>query len=50
MSYRTLEIDDRLVGLWSGRVARPATDADTLALNDKLLGDERIDLSLLPID
>ncbi len=38
--------------LWSGAVARPATDADTLALqalNDKLLADERIDLSLLPI-
>jgi predicted O-methyltransferase YrrM len=38
--------------LWSGSVARPATTADTAALqalNDKLHRDERIDLSLLPI-
>ena len=37
---------------WSGRVARPAQDADTLALqqlNAKLHDDQRIDLSLLPI-
>jgi caffeoyl-CoA O-methyltransferase len=38
--------------LWSGSVARPATSADTAALqalNDKVHRDERIDLSLLPI-
>jgi caffeoyl-CoA O-methyltransferase len=38
--------------LWSGAVARPTSDADTLALqalNDKLHRDERVDLSLLPI-
>jgi predicted O-methyltransferase YrrM len=38
--------------LWSGSVARAATDADTAALqalNTKLHQDERIDLSLLPI-
>ena len=38
--------------LWGGSVARPATDADTVALqqlNVKLHADERIDLSLLPI-
>ncbi len=38
--------------LWSGRVARPAEDADTLALqqlNTKLRDDQRIDLSLLAI-
>jgi caffeoyl-CoA O-methyltransferase len=38
--------------LWDGAVARPATDADTLALqqlNAKLHVDERIDLSLLAI-
>jgi len=38
--------------LWGGSVARPATDADTVALqqlNAKLHGDDRIDLSLLPI-
>jgi predicted O-methyltransferase YrrM len=38
--------------LWSGAVARPADDKDTLALqalNDKLHADERVDLSLLPI-
>ena len=37
--------------LWSGKVARAASDADTLALqalNIKLHGDERVDLSLLP--
>ncbi len=38
--------------LWSGSVARPASDADTAALqqlNTKLHGDQRVDLSLLPI-
>lgn len=38
--------------LWSGAVARPSTDADTVALqrlNEKLHHDERIDLALLPI-
>jgi caffeoyl-CoA O-methyltransferase len=38
--------------LWSGRVARPAQDPDTTALqalNDKLHADHRVDLSLLPI-
>jgi caffeoyl-CoA O-methyltransferase len=38
--------------LWSGKVARPAEDADTAALqafNLKLRDDNRIDLSLLPI-
>jgi len=39
--------------LWSGAVADPGDrDADTLALrefNDRLLADQRIDLSLLPI-
>jgi predicted O-methyltransferase YrrM len=38
--------------LWSGSVARPAKDADTAALqalNTKLHGDARVDLSLLPI-
>ena len=38
--------------LWSGSVARPAKDADTIALqqlNDKLHCDERIDLSVLAI-
>jgi predicted O-methyltransferase YrrM len=39
--------------LWSGRVADPAVnDADTIALrelNTALLGDERVDLSLLPV-
>jgi caffeoyl-CoA O-methyltransferase len=37
--------------LWGGDVARPATSADTLALqalNSKLHADERIGLSLLP--
>ena len=38
--------------LWSGKVARPAEDADTAALqalNSKLHRDERVDLSMLPI-
>ncbi|MFN0314444.1 MAG: class I SAM-dependent methyltransferase [Burkholderiales bacterium] len=38
--------------LWNGSVARPAKTDDTRALqalNDKLHGDERIDLSVLPI-
>ena len=38
--------------LWGGRVAHPAEDDDTAAiqaLNRKLHGDARIDLSLLPI-
>ena len=38
--------------LWGGSVARPATDADTTALqrlNAKLHRDDRVDLSLLPI-
>lgn len=38
--------------LWSGDVAKPADDDDTRALqalNDKLLGDERIDMAMLPI-
>jgi caffeoyl-CoA O-methyltransferase len=38
--------------LWGGSVAGPAKDADTAALqrlNAKLHGDERVDLSLLPI-
>ena len=38
--------------LWSGKVARPAEDADTAALqalNIKLHCDERVDLSMLPI-
>ncbi len=38
--------------LWSGKVAHPAGDADTVALqalNAKLHDDARIDLSLLPI-
>ena len=37
--------------LWGGKVASPATDPDTLALqglNIKLHGDSRVDLSLLP--
>jgi len=37
--------------LWGGDVASPSKDADTLALqalNIKLHGDERVDLSLLP--
>jgi len=37
--------------LWSGDVARPSQSADTRALqalNDKLRGDERVDLCLLP--
>ncbi|HEY4957889.1 MAG TPA: class I SAM-dependent methyltransferase [Caldimonas sp.] len=38
--------------LWGGAVAKPATDADTTALqrlNAKLHDDQRVDLSLLPI-
>lgn len=38
--------------LWSGRVAIPADDEDTAALqalNDKLHRDERVDLAMLPI-
>ncbi|MEO6745630.1 MAG: class I SAM-dependent methyltransferase [Caldimonas sp.] len=38
--------------LWGGSVARPATDADTRALqdlNDKLHRDERIDIAMLPV-
>lgn len=38
--------------LWNGQVAHPAADDDTAALqafNRKLLGDERIDLSMVPI-
>jgi predicted O-methyltransferase YrrM len=38
--------------LWSGSVARPSNDADTVALqrlNAKLHADERIDVSLLPV-
>jgi predicted O-methyltransferase YrrM len=38
--------------LWGGAVAKPATDADTAALqrlNAKLHDDQRVDLSLLPI-
>ena len=38
--------------LWGGSVAHPSTDDDTMALqrlNAKLHGDERIDLSMLPI-
>ncbi|MDQ2972683.1 MAG: SAM-dependent methyltransferase, partial [Pseudomonadota bacterium] len=38
--------------LWSGRVAQPAQDEDTAALqalNDKLHRDKRIDFAMLPI-
>jgi caffeoyl-CoA O-methyltransferase len=38
--------------LWGGSVARPAQDADTRALqalNDKIHGDERVDIVLVPI-
>ena len=38
--------------LWSGKVAAPSDDADTIALqalNIKLHGDDRVDLSMLPI-
>jgi predicted O-methyltransferase YrrM len=38
--------------LWGGAVAKPSTDADTLALqtlNDKLHRDERIDMALLTV-
>jgi len=39
--------------LWGGAVARPSSDADTLALqalNDKLHHDERVDMALLPVN
>jgi predicted O-methyltransferase YrrM len=38
--------------LWSGAAVSPSQDIDTVALqalNIKLHGDERVDLSLLPI-
>jgi caffeoyl-CoA O-methyltransferase len=38
--------------LWSGAVAKPSADADTLALqalNDKLHHDERVDIALLAV-
>ena len=38
--------------LWSGSVARAATDADTLALqalNRKLHSDQRVDMAMLPV-
>jgi predicted O-methyltransferase YrrM len=38
--------------LWSGAVAQPARDDDTRALqalNERLHGDERVDLSVLPV-
>src|SRR5690606_2149789 len=38
--------------LWNGSVAQPAVDDSTealQALNQRLLGDDRIDLSLVPI-
>ena len=38
--------------LWSGKVARPADDADTVALqalNIKLHEDQRVDMSMLPV-
>ena len=38
--------------LWGGSVARPAEDADTAALqalNDKIHGDERVDMAMLPL-
>jgi len=38
--------------LWNGAVARPSSDADTLALqalNDKLHHDERVDIALLAV-
>ena len=38
--------------LWGGAVSKPASDADTLALqalNTKLHADQRVDLALLPI-
>ena len=38
--------------LWGGAVAKPASDADTLALqalNDKLQRDERVDVALLTV-
>jgi len=38
--------------LWGGSVARPSEDADTVALqalNDKIHGDERVDIAMLPL-
>jgi caffeoyl-CoA O-methyltransferase len=38
--------------LWGGSVVRPAEDADTAALqalNDKIHGDQRVDIAMLPI-
>ena len=38
--------------LWGGSVARPSQDADTTALqalNDKIHGDERVDIAMLPL-
>jgi predicted O-methyltransferase YrrM len=38
--------------LWGGSVARPAEDADTAALqalNDKIHGDGRVDIAMLPL-
>jgi predicted O-methyltransferase YrrM len=38
--------------LWGGSVARPSLDADTVALqalNDKIHGDERVDIAMLPL-
>ena len=38
--------------LWGGSVARPSQDADTAALqalNDKIHGDERVDIAMLPL-
>jgi caffeoyl-CoA O-methyltransferase len=38
--------------LWGGAVARPSNDADTLALqrlNDKVVGDDRVDIAMLSI-
>ncbi len=38
--------------LWGGSVARPSEDADTMALqalNDKIHGDERVDIAMLPL-
>ena len=37
---------------WGGSVARPSQDADTAALqalNDKIHGDERVDIAMLPL-
>jgi caffeoyl-CoA O-methyltransferase len=38
--------------LWGGNVARPSQDADTVALqalNEKIHGDERVDIAMLPL-